>query len=105
VSTFDPIGFGGNGVSAVAAEFRAGFATTTVCNPDVVTNGATFGATGNRDLSLHLFIIRLGGWERLHFHFLHGIAPGVLVLCKIEQVAEFECGSHGGTKLRVKLLS
>jgi hypothetical protein len=56
VCTFDPISFDSNCVYAAAALFAAGFATTTVCDPHVVTSAATLCTTRNRQFSLHLLI-------------------------------------------------
>ena len=49
VSAFDPIKvFDGSCVNAGAALFADGFATTTVCDSHVVTNGATLCTTRDR---------------------------------------------------------
>ena len=37
--------------------FADGFATTSVCDPDVVTSAAALGTTGHRELLLHMLII------------------------------------------------
>jgi hypothetical protein len=58
VCTFDPISFDSNCVCAAAALFAAGFATTSVCDPYVVTSAATLCTTRNRQFSLHLLMIR-----------------------------------------------
>jgi hypothetical protein len=66
--TFAPIKcFDSNCVNAAAALFAAGFATTTVCVPHVVTSAATLCTTRNRQFSLHLLMIRLC-WC---FHLFH----------------------------------
>ena len=60
VRTFAPIGcFGSNCVNAAAALFTAAFATTTICDPYVVTGPTTLSTTRNRQFSLHLPYIRL----------------------------------------------
>ena len=52
--TFAPIKlFGRNCVDAIAAVLVAGSATTTVCDPDVVTGAATLGTARDRQFSLH----------------------------------------------------
>jgi hypothetical protein len=59
VCTFAPIKcFDSNCVNASAALFAAGFATTTVCDPHVVTSAATLCTARNRQFSLHLLMIR-----------------------------------------------
>jgi hypothetical protein len=58
VCTFDPISCDSNCVNAAAALFAAGFATTSVCDPYVVTSAATLCTTRNRQFSLHLLMIR-----------------------------------------------
>jgi hypothetical protein len=60
VGTFTPIGgLGSNCVNAVAALFADDFGTTSVCDPNVVAGATALGATGNRQFSFHLPIIRL----------------------------------------------
>src|SRR5712671_2461991 len=60
VCTFAPIRcLDSASVSATAALFAAGFGTTGVCDPHVVTGAATFCTTGNREFSFHLLMIRL----------------------------------------------
>ncbi len=46
-------------VNATAALFAAGFGTTGVGDPHVVTGAATLCTTGNREFSFHLLMIRL----------------------------------------------
>ena len=58
---------GGNCVAAAAALFSGGFATAAVCDPDVVTSGATLCTTRNREFSLHLTMIRFCGWVRVFY--------------------------------------
>jgi hypothetical protein len=68
VRTFAPIKcFDSNCVNAAAALSAAGFATTTVCVPYVVTSAATLCTTRNRQFSLHLLMIRPGWFIHL-FH-------------------------------------
>jgi hypothetical protein len=68
VCAFAPIKFfGSNCVNAAAALFAAGFATTAVCDPHVVTSAATLGTTRNRQFSLHLLMIR----PRWCIHLFH----------------------------------
>ncbi len=58
VCTLAPIKyFDSNCVNAAAALFAAGFATTAVCDPHVVTSAATLCTTRNRQFSLHLLMI------------------------------------------------
>jgi hypothetical protein len=60
VCTFVPIRcFGSASVDAIAPLFAAGFGTTGVCDPHVVTGAATLCTTGNREFSFHLLMIRL----------------------------------------------
>jgi hypothetical protein len=70
VRTFGPIKlFGGNCVNAIAAMLVAGFATTTVCDPDVVASAATLGTAGDRQFSFHRhrLMIRACGYIRLFY--------------------------------------
>ena len=54
VRTFAPIKlFGRECVNAIAALLVAGFATTTVCDPDVVASAATLGTARDRQFPLH----------------------------------------------------
>jgi len=60
VCTFAPIRcLDGTSVNATAALLAAGFGTTAVCDPHVVTGAATLCTTGNREFSFHLLMIRL----------------------------------------------
>src|SRR6202030_3499997 len=61
LSTFAPNSFDSDGVGAAAASFADVSATTTICDPDVVTSAATFCTSGNRQFSLHLSMIRPWG--------------------------------------------
>ena len=54
VCTIDPISPDSSCVHAAAALLVAGFATTAVCDPDVVTSTTTLCTTRNRQFSLHL---------------------------------------------------
>ena len=59
VRTFGPIQWvDGNCINAVTAQLAADFATTKVCDPDVVTSAATLCTARNRQISLHLVMIR-----------------------------------------------
>jgi hypothetical protein len=71
--TFGPIGcVDSSGIYAATTQFAAGFATTAVCDPDVVPNAATLGTTRNGQISLHLLMIR----PRRCFHmFQKGRSP------------------------------
>lgn len=59
VCTFAPIRCFGTCVNATAALFAAGFGTTAVYDPHVVTGASTLCTTRNRQFSLHLLMIRL----------------------------------------------
>jgi hypothetical protein len=60
VCTFGPIRcLDSASVNATAALIAAGFGTTGVCDPHVVTGAATLCTTGNREFSFHLLMIRL----------------------------------------------
>ena len=60
VCAFVPIRyFDSASVNATAALLAAGFGTTGVRDPHVVTGAATLCTTGNREFSFHLLMIRL----------------------------------------------
>jgi len=57
VRTFAPVKCSGsNGIQAATALIAAGFATTAVHDPHVVTNAATLCTIGNRQFSPHLLV-------------------------------------------------
>ena len=57
-----PVGrFGGDGVGAVAALKGDGFAATRIGNPGVVTHTTAVCTTSNRQVPLHILIIRRCG--------------------------------------------
>jgi hypothetical protein len=59
LKAFGPVGgFGGDGVGAVAALKGDGFTATRVGDPGVVTNSAAVCTTSNRQVPLHVVIIR-----------------------------------------------